>query len=69
VDITDTLETKLEAVRAYATQFPPSKERVFHLVESQARLYGTSAGFGAGELLIPSTTFGVRDLMAVLGSD
>ncbi len=69
VDITDTLETKLQSVRAYSTQFPPSKQRVFHLVESQARLYGTSAGFGAGELLIPATTFGVRDLMAVLGCD
>lgn len=67
VDITDTLDVKLESIRAYQTQFPPEKERVFHLVESQARLLGTSAGFGAGELLIPATTFGVRDLMSTLG--
>ncbi len=66
VDITDTLETKLRSVRAYQTQFPPEKDRVFHLVESYARLLGTSAGFGAGELLIPATTFGVKDLMATI---
>ncbi|MGD9855006.1 MAG: PIG-L family deacetylase [Planctomycetaceae bacterium] len=66
VDITDTLDVKLQAIRAYQTQFPPAKERVFRLVESQARLYGTSAGFGAGELLIPATTLGLRDLMAVV---
>lgn len=69
VDITDTLDVKLEAIRAYQTQFPPAKERVFHLVESQARLLGTSAGFGAGELLIPATTLGVRDLMSILRMD
>jgi N-acetylglucosamine malate deacetylase 1 len=66
VDISQTLETKLEAVRAYQTQFPPEKARVFHLVESQARLLGTSAGFTAGELLIPATTLGITDLMKTL---
>lgn len=63
VDISDTLDVKLEAVRAYKTQFPPAKERIFHLVESQARLLGTSAGFTAGEMLIPATTLGISDLM------
>jgi len=66
VDISDTLETKLASVRAYKTQFPPSKERVFHLVESQARLLGTSAGFTAGEMLIPATTLGISDLMGAV---
>jgi LmbE family N-acetylglucosaminyl deacetylase len=63
-DISDTLDVKLQAIRAYATQFPPAKDRVFHLVESQARLYGVSAGFAAGELLIPATTLGLQDVMA-----
>lgn len=62
VDISDTLAVKLEAIRAYQTQFPPSKERVFRLVESQNRLFGTSAGFEAGELFLCATTLGVKDL-------
>lgn len=66
VDISETLELKLSAVRAYRSQFPPSKERVFHLVESQARLLGTSAGFTAGEMLIPATTLGITDLMGAI---
>lgn len=66
VDISDTLDQKLASVRAYQTQFPPAKERVFRLVESQARLYGTSAGFEAGEMLIAATTLGVRDLVKTL---
>jgi N-acetylglucosamine malate deacetylase 1 len=63
VDVTDTLDVKLQAIRAYATQFPPEKERVFQLVESQNRLFGTSAGFQAGELFIAATTLGVHDLV------
>ncbi len=66
VDISDTLDLKLAAVRAYQTQFPPAKERVFRLVESQARLFGTSAGFEAGEMLVAATTLGVRDLVKTL---
>jgi bacillithiol biosynthesis deacetylase BshB1 len=63
VDISDTLAVKLEAIRAYRTQFPPEKERVFRLVESQNRLYGTAAGFEAGELFISATMLGVNDLV------
>jgi LmbE family N-acetylglucosaminyl deacetylase len=67
VDISSTLEVKLQAIRAYQTQFPPAKERVFRLVEGQNRLWGASAGFDAGELLISATTLGVTDLMQTLG--
>lgn len=63
VDISDSLEQKLAAIRCYESQFPPGKQRVFSLVESQNRMYGQSAGFEAGELLIPATTLGVRDLV------
>ena len=62
-DISESLETKLEAIRAYKSQFPPSKDRVFRLVESQNRFYGASAGFEAGEMLMTATTLGIRDLM------
>ncbi len=67
-DITETLEIKLNAIRAYRTQFPPEKDRVFRLVEGQAKLYGASAGFMAGELLIPATSLGVRDIVQLLCS-
>ncbi len=63
VDISETLELKLEAVRAYKTQFPPSKNRVFQLVESQNQYYGATAGFLAGELLISATTLGIKNLV------
>jgi LmbE family N-acetylglucosaminyl deacetylase len=63
VDISQTLSLKLEAIRAYASQFPPGKERVFRLVESQNRVWGTTAGFEAGELVICSTMLGVTDLV------
>jgi bacillithiol biosynthesis deacetylase BshB1 len=63
VDISDSLTVKLEAIRAYQTQFPPSKDRVLRLVESQNRFYGASAGFQAGEMLISPSTLGVVDLM------
>jgi N-acetylglucosamine malate deacetylase 1 len=66
VDISSTLPMKLEAIRAYQTQFPPSKQRVFGWVESQSRLYGQSAGFEAGELLLAATMLGITDLVQTL---
>lgn len=66
VDISASLTVKLDAIRAYKTQFPPSKDRVFQLVESQNRFYGASAGFSAGEMLMSATTLGIRDLMSTL---
>jgi LmbE family N-acetylglucosaminyl deacetylase len=66
VDISDTLEQKLEAIRAYQTQFPPGKDRVFRLVEGQAALHGAVAGFQAGELLGAARPIGIQDLVATL---
>lgn len=63
VDISNALETKLKAVRAYASQFPPAKKRVFDLVESQARVLGLTAGFEAGEVLIAPRPVVVTDLV------
>ena len=65
-DISATLPIKLAAIRAYATQFPVAKQRVFGWVESQARLYGQSAGFEAGEMLVAATTLGITDLVQTL---
>ena len=49
VDITESLQIKLEAIRTYKTQFPPGKERVFQMVAGQNQMAGASAGFAAGE--------------------
>ena len=65
-DISATLPIKLAAIRAYATQFPVAKQRVFGWVESQARLYGQSAGFEAGEMLVAATMLGITDLVQTL---
>ncbi len=63
VDISETLSLKLQAIRAYQTQFPPSKERVYPLIESYNRLYGQNAGFEAGELFYATSLLGVKDLV------
>ena len=69
VDVGGTFETKLRAIRAYKTQFPPAKENVFRLVESQNRLFGESAGFEAGEYFVSASTLGFQDLVkTVLGA-
>jgi LmbE family N-acetylglucosaminyl deacetylase len=52
VDISETLTLKLNAIRAYKTQFPAAKEHVFQLVESQNRLFGSSAGFDLVQFLL-----------------
>ncbi|MEZ6058543.1 MAG: PIG-L family deacetylase [Planctomycetaceae bacterium] len=69
VDISATYAQKVAAIRAYRSQFPPGKERVFHLVEGQAQLMGQSAGFTHGELLLAATTLGVRDPVGLLCPD
>ncbi len=62
-DIGPTLETKIEAIRCYQTQFPPSKAGIFRAVETMNRYHGLTAGFEAGELLMTYRTVGVDDLM------
>lgn len=62
-DIGSTLETKLEAIGAYQTQFPPTKKRIFSAVESMNRYHGQTAGFEAGELFMTHRSIGVDDLV------
>jgi bacillithiol biosynthesis deacetylase BshB1 len=66
VDIADTLETKLEAVRCYATQFPQAKAHVFDRVRALAIEFGMAAGFKAGELFASPRALGTPDLMHFL---
>lgn len=69
VDIGDTLETKLAAVRCYETQFPPEREYIFDRIRGAALLYGAAAGFTAGEVFVSTRPLGTFDLMktALLG--
>lgn len=66
VDISDTLEAKLNAVRCYKTQFPAAKQYIYPRIESMAANYGYMAGFAAGELLISPRTLGTTDLMQTI---
>ena len=65
-DISATLPIKLDSIRCYKTQFPPGKQRVFRLVESQAQMLGATAGFDSGELLISATTLGISNVFETL---
>lgn len=68
-DVSETLETKLEAIHCYVTQFPPEKQSIFPRVESWARMLGQTAGFEAGELFVSPRTLGTRDLMGAVFGD
>ena len=65
-DISHVLELKIEAIRCYATQFPPKKEHVFDRVRTLAATCGLAAGFPAGEVLSNTKPLGSRDLMQTL---
>jgi N-acetylglucosamine malate deacetylase 1 len=62
-DIGSTLEVKLEAIRAYQTQFPASKVGIFRAVEAMNRYQGLTAGYEAGEVFMTYRSVGVDDLM------
>lgn len=66
VDIGDTLDTKLDAVRCYDTQFPPEKQQLFERLRVVNMALGMQAGFLAGELLTSPRAIGTRDLMQLV---
>ena len=65
-DITETLETKLESIRCYQTQFPPEKAHVFERVRAAAVTNGLASGFAAGEVFVSARPLGTRNLMQTL---
>jgi LmbE family N-acetylglucosaminyl deacetylase len=69
VDISDTLTTKLSAVRCYGSQFPPEKEYIYERIEAWARRLGPTAGYTAGELLVSPRSLGTQDLMTAVFGD
>ncbi len=66
IDIGSTLETKIQAIRCYRTQFPPEKQYVLERAAVIARAAGASAGFAAGEVLTSTRAIGTADLMTLL---
>jgi N-acetylglucosamine malate deacetylase 1 len=67
VDISDTMETKLAAIRCYQTQFGAKPEKqIEERVRAFAVQLGTAAGFAAGEMFASPRLIGTRDLMHFL---
>jgi N-acetylglucosamine malate deacetylase 1 len=63
VDITESLDQKLAAVRCYQTQFPPAKSNIFERIRGAAMIAGALAGFQAGESFVCTRTLGTQDLV------
>jgi N-acetylglucosamine malate deacetylase 1 len=67
VDISKTLEKKIEAIRCYKTQFPPAKDYVFDRVRALAIAAGAAAGCVAGEIFANTKPLSTRDLFQAVG--
>src|SRR5205823_8580927 len=63
VDVSETLEQKIAAVRCYQTQFPPGKAHVFDRIRGAAMLAGAAANFAAGETVVSTRPLGSLDLV------
>ncbi|NLX97999.1 MAG: LmbE family protein [Rhodopirellula sp.] len=66
VDIGATLETKIQAVACYRSQFPPEKHHVLQRIRAFNEQQGMAAGFSAGEVVASPAALGTRDLMGLL---
>lgn len=68
VDITDSIEQKLQAIRCYRSQFPDDRfEGLAHHVRSMAGAEGGRAGFRYGELYALPRMLGLQDPLKALG--
>jgi len=68
VDITQTLQKKLDAVACYESQFGPERlERIHHWIRSIAGVEGSVAGFAFGEQYYLPRALGTQDMVALLG--
>ena len=65
-DVSATFEKKMDAVKCYATQFPPAKSYVFEKIEAIARIRGIAAGFQYGEAFTSTKAIGSTDLFKTL---
>jgi len=62
-DIGSTLDVKLEAIRAYETQFSAKRPGIHAAVETMNRYHGLTAGFEAGEIFMTYRSVGIDDVM------
>jgi len=67
VDISDTIDQKVAAVRAYGSQFDPARfARVEHMIRSTNGFHGARCGYLYGELFALPTPVGAPDLVQVV---
>ncbi len=66
VDISKTLDRKLESIACYKTQFPPAKRYIFDRCRALAVVAGAAAGFEAGEVFSNAKPLGVTDLVSLV---
>lgn len=67
IDISSTIEIKLEAIRCYGSQFDESRyEKVRHFVSSSAGAMGARCGFMYGEMFALPTPVGGDDLLKLV---
>jgi LmbE family N-acetylglucosaminyl deacetylase len=66
IDIGDTLETKLESIRCYVSQFPPEKAYIFDRIRGAALFAGAACGYAAGEVFVAVRPLGTTDMMKFL---
>jgi bacillithiol biosynthesis deacetylase BshB1 len=67
VDVSDTFEQKLEAIRCYRSQFDDNRfDRVKHSITAYNASQGGRCGFSYGELFALPQPVGAEDLMSVV---
>jgi bacillithiol biosynthesis deacetylase BshB1 len=67
VDIGDTLEQKLEAIRAYKSQFDDERfARIKHFIHATNGYHGYRCGFQCGELFALPHPVGTADLLSLV---
>ena len=68
VDITDTMDQKIEAIRCYESQFDKQRfARLEHYVRHTAGAEGIGVGVRYGELYALPRPLGVTDMVSLLG--
>lgn len=66
VDISATIEKKMQSIQCYKTQFSRSKLPIMDRVRGLAIAVGATAGYASGEFLARTRTLGTSNLMSFL---